>query len=479
VLGFTGIPGAATLQAACRCSPFLEPFLRTEAAALTPGADWTAPSSLSWLAVLRRGAALAESWGDAQKTRVKLRSAKTEGETFETLELVAVEVGPPVFLCVAALVAAMRRHSSAHDIQGLCVSHLANLASPFPEAGRIAHVVGGTPMLLALLMQEDASVTVHQNCTTVLSAAMHRNSALVRAVRASGFIPRLVALSKRADGARKSAFLDAIIRIADDQDCLGDLRRAGAIGVVVPKLHARGGLEPILVLSGMVGEDAQCCAEFRTAGGLSRLPGILRSQDVDVRESGSQLLVQVLNKDRESCSAFSALAGALATLADRLHCEASTHVQGCAADALSCIAAVEAWTVEALLEQDVLGSLVRLLAAPRRALRTEERWQSNYLRTAAGVALAVLLRQRPACAGELHRKGALPPLRGLLGILRTKAEMTLGGPVIELCGTEDVSQVVAAAVAALEFAKTASATRATTSASKHHVLRRPACAARA
>ncbi|CAK0864431.1 unnamed protein product [Prorocentrum cordatum] len=477
VLGFTGIPGAATLQAACRCSPFLEPFLRTEAAALTPGADWTAPSSLSWLAVLRRGAALAESWGDAQKTRVKLRSAKTEGETFETLELVAVEVGPPVFLCVAALVAAMRRHSSAHDIQGLCVSHLANLASPFPEAGRIAHVVGGTPMLLALLMQEDASVTVHQNCTTVLSAAMHRNSALVRAVRASGFIPRLVALSKRADGARKSAFLDAIIRIADDQDCLGDLRRAGAIGVVVPKLHARGGLEPILVLSGMVGEDAQCCAEFRTAGGLSRLPGILRSQDVDVRESGSQLLVQVLNKDRESCSAFSALAGALATLADRLHCEASTHVQGCAADALSCIR-------RGLDRRGPAGAgRPRQPRAPARrpSQGPEDRGALAVQLPAhrcwggAGRAPATAARLRGGSAQE----GALPPLRGLLGILRTKAEMTLGGPVIELCGTEDVSQVVAAAVAALEFAKTASATRATTSASKHHVLRRPACAARA
>ncbi|CAK0796847.1 unnamed protein product [Prorocentrum cordatum] len=155
-------------------------------------------------------------------------------------------------------------------------------------------------------------------------------------------------------------------------------------------------------------------------------------------------------RDRESCPDFASIPDAFAVMVQTLGSE-SMRAQGCAADALGCVAAAGLRAAAAIaLHPRAYLALARLLGA-HDAEVGEEAGRSGdsppkYWHLAAAVALAVLARQVPRFPELLREGGPRQRLRARLGGLALSAEvreeMSLGCPVADLFETDEVFQVI-------------------------------------
>jgi len=366
VCSWLGMEAHAALQVCCKemndCG--IMPWVPSH------GVKLIRPSVLSCAAVLQHGAELAVSWGSPREAE-DLLSRHQEGAN--VFKLAANQRGPPVTICVTALLETVRARRLSENGIALALRILQFLLQNFPEARSSARMVGGVHLMLDILAScwKDTIQVEGAACLAMMS----KNPEVAQDIVQHGGIPILVKALEKTP-----------LREAHGTTCTTrDVRVAEPLAEHM--LHA---LAWTLTCATAGAYDAKL------------LPFLIRatsSPNKMLRHQGMHALSNLLASYPQGCVDFLERGGVqsvVAALSDE-----STFVVVRAALTLA-HACVEDGGASVILAAGALTLLLKLLDHPEVDVTA-----------AASLAVASLVHKDSASAGDIRRAGGIPLLHAL------------------------------------------------------------------
>jgi len=310
-----GVGSLASLQASCEAMARAEMFVNHWAKfpiASPYCIRFARPSLLSWVAVFERGAELALSWGSPKEVEIKLKQC--EDNLVGPLRIAEDQVGPPLTICVAALLQVLRGRLSSKRGLICALKLLESVLLDFPEACSCVQMAGGVNILLELLKTTTGPLKVRTSiCLALVTGAVNSHVDVIK----YGGIPILTKSLEQA--AVREHCMHALANMAPRPEVWNSTCTTEVIPHLVAALSASSKIlqsDAVRVLGNLLTNCPHVCAEFVLKEGVQPLVALLKDRGADAEAAAADAISHLVV---ETCGARAVLsAGAVIILVVKL-----------------------------------------------------------------------------------------------------------------------------------------------------------------